>query len=519
MTSAPAAPVTDVIRHHRPTLTKIVATIGPACDTADGVAKLIEAGVGVFRFNFSHGDLEDHAARLEVVRTTAREAGVSIAVLGDLQGPKIRVTKSPEGGVEAPTGAAVVFERDRDRAEVKDGVVYLGVTYEELIDEVEVGHRVLIDDGAVRMLAVDTAGGRLTCTVTFGGSILSSKGVNLPDTRLSAPAMTERDWTCAEWAVKHELDFVALSFVAEAADVVQLREGMKQFESSARASGRLGIVSKIERPSAVENAAAIVEASDAIMIARGDLGVEMDYARVPVIQRQLLRTAQRYGKPCIVATQMLQSMMEAPAPTRAEATDVANAIFQGADAVMLSGETAAGRFPVVAVETMRRIAEQAEAFEADEPRLSSPPEIPREMQYATAALAHGAWVAARDAGARFIVVWSQQGGSARFLSQNNFRMPIIAVSSSERALRRMQLLRAVTPIHMATPDSVSDFNRRIDAELLRRDWARRGDVYVVLAGGPIGQTGVTNSFAIATAGSPEGGFLRHGEKWSGTPTA
>lgn len=495
----------------RPQLTKIVATIGPASSEAAVIAKLVEAGVSVFRMNFSHGTLDEHAERVRRIRSVAGEVGRPVAILGDLQGPKIRVGPVNGDGVEVAPGTIVRFERGNVLGELIDGKVRLGCTYPGLISDVEPGHRVLINDGAVRLLAIEKTSDHLDCRTVVGGMISSKKGINLPDSHVRAAALSPRDAECVRWAIQHELDFLALSFVCSADDVRGLQEVLqRELTKQAKSDLRLSIVAKIETPRAVQNIESIVEVADGIMVARGDLGVEMDLATVPVIQKRLLAVASDFGKPAIVATQMLESMISSPSPTRAEASDVANAIFEESDAVMLSGETAMGKYPVLAVEQMRRIAESTEAYLASRPAQPSPPRKLVESHYRTAALAHGVWTVAQDVVAKFIVVWSQQGGGARYLSQNNFCIPIIACTSDDRAARRMQLLRAVTPVRMNTPESPAHFTQMVDAYLLETGWAVEGDTCILVAGGRLGVQGVTNSMAIHHIGDPTTGFAgRH----------
>jgi len=483
-------------------LTKIIATIGPASSDPVVIARLIESGVSVFRLNFSHGEKAEHAARLAVIRQVSEQIGRPVAVLGDLPGPKIRVGHVDAPGITLREGSVVRFAPRPIAAQViEKDMVRLGCTFGKLAAEVKPGHRVLIDDGAIRMLVTHSHGDELQCVVTVGGTVSSGKGVNLPDSDLSLGAITDRDWELVTWSIEHGIDFLALSFVTSAAEIRELANGIREkCTGMGRPMWRVPIVAKIERPRAVERCEEIIAASDAIMIARGDLGVEMDLARVPIVQKQLLAAAQAHGKPCIVATQMLQSMIESSSPTRAEVTDVAGAILDAADAVMLSGETAVGKHPVLAVEMMRRIALETERHVAT---LNGPDSAPSELvksQYRTAALAHGVWTVARDLAAAFVVVWSQQGGGARYLSQNNFHIPIIAVSTDSRALRQMQLLRGVIPVRMPLPESIAHFRRMVNEYLLATEWARAGDNCVVVAGEPIGSTGVTNSLIIHRVG-------------------
>ena len=512
-------PARDAIPHEggRPLLTKIIATIGPASESPGVVRGLIEAGVSVFRLNFSHGTLEDHARRLTVIRDIARELGRPIAVMGDLQGPKIRVGRTPSGGLELAPGTDVVLRRGLAEARFEEvggsRVAALPFEYEPLVREVRPGHRVLINDGLVRMLAVDRdeARGELRCRVLVGGLVTSAKGINLPDSEVSAPALGDRDWACVEWAVRHGLDFLAMSFVRRASEVLALKARLAGMcpidrrESEDHGAGSaIPVIAKIERPQALRELREIVEASDAVMVARGDLGVEMDIARVPIVQKAIVRECAEVGRPCIVATQMLESMIEQASPTRAEATDVANAVFDGAGCVMLSAETASGKRPVLAVETMRRIAQAAEEHLASLPRSPSPP--PRPERARTAALAHGAWHMAMDTGAQLVVCWSQSGGAARYLSENAFPIPIIAYSSSEKAVRRMALLRGVTGVLANPPASMrlSDWNAQVDRDLVSRGWARQGTPIVLLAGKPLGMPRVMTMVAIHRVGERSG---------------
>jgi pyruvate kinase len=509
-------------------LASIVATIGPASDSPDAVRRLIEAGVAVFRFNFSHGDLATHKKRLSVVRSVSQELGIEVACLGDLQGPKIRVGKVPAGlGSPSPSGGGMVEVRSGEDVVFKAGItdamyrtsaqgepeLVLPVTYQPLVGEVLTGHRVLINDGAIRMLAVDRdrERGELRCRVRVGGWISSNKGINVPESELSAPAITERDQECIEWAVVNELDYLALSFVRKAVEVGDLKDRVARlrFPGSSEPAW-MPIVSKIEMPQAVKNLEAIVEASDAVMVARGDLGVEMDIAKVPVVQKQIVECCRRRGKPCIVATQMLETMIENSIPTRAEASDVANAIFEGADAVMLSAETATGKHPVLVVETMARIIAAAEDQIREGHCAFSPPTQFADSHRSTAALSHGAWIVAKEMDAKAVVCWSQFGGTARYLSKNNFRVPIVAYSADPATARRMALYRCVLPVCSAPPGrgSLSEWNVALDEYLQSRGIAKRGEIVVLVAGRPLGRSKASNTLALFKVGEPTGGYLQ-----------
>ena len=512
-----------------PPLAKIVATLGPASDSPEMIRRLIEAGVSIFRLNFSHGSFEDHARRIKTVRDAAREMGRrgGVAVLGDLQGPKIRVGTVPaleEGGLLVAPGHDVLLAVGLEQGHrVSPTCVRLPTEYAPLVREVRPGQRVLINDVAVRMLAVERAAsdgeGVLRCRVLTGGVVSTRKGINLPDSEVSAPAVTERDWEWVAWAVEHNIDFLALSFVRRAAEVRELRARLAgmcsvrpDVEEKGEAGAMIPVIAKIEKPQALAEIDAIVEAADGILVARGDLGVEMDLAQVPVVQKRLVAKADEWGKPCIVATQMLESMIASPTPTRAEVSDVANAVLDGADAVMLSGETAVGKYPVLTVEMMRRTIAATEARVRELPHEESPPARLLQSGYRTAALAHGAWHTARDLGAKAVACWSQRGGTARYLSQNGFRVPILAYSSDKRETRRMVLCRGVSAVY--APElagaSLAAWNRRVEDDLLGRGWAKPGEPVVLLAGRPLGEHGATSTMAVHYIGNAATGYMRHG---------
>jgi pyruvate kinase len=517
-TSAAIAPSAE--KREVPMLAKIVATIGPASDSPEVVRKLIDAGVGIFRFNFSHGDFAAHKRRLDVVRKVAQEMGRPIACLGDLQGPKIRVGKVPDGGIEIKAGTDIIFRRGIALAMMEhrpgsEAIAVFPTTYEGIFTEVEPGQKVLINDGAIRTLAVELNRdkGELRCRVMVGGLVTSGKGINLPQTDISAPAISDRDWECVGWAVEQGMDFLALSFVRTAEEVLELKErlaGMCPIDRNAEHtpdSPWIPVISKIEKPEALANIDAIVQASDAIMVARGDLGVEMDIARVPVAQKEIIAAAAAQGKPCIVATQMLETMIESAVPTRAEASDVANAIFDGADAVMLSAETATGKHPPLVVETMRRIVQVAEARLRDLPQAATPPIRITESHSSIAALAHGAWHIAHDIRAAAIVCWSEHGGTARYLSQNGFTIPIVAWSSNPRVTRRMAILGGVLPVWSPAPTSgrLIEWAGAVDHYLITRGLASAGDMIVLLAGEPLGRPKTANAVAVHRVGTTIGG--------------
>ena len=492
-------------------LTKIIGTIGPATEAADRFERLVEEGLRVVRLNLSHGTLDDHTRHIETVREVSRRTGLPLATLADLPGPKIRLVGVQEAGIDVAAGDRVVFPDDAVACRPSDGEApaELATTHQPVACEIQPGQRVLIDDGRVRLLAIareegepDTAG-RLVCRVTEGGRLHDKKGVNLPDTDLSMASVTDYDWQCVEWAIEQSVDYLALSFVRSSEDVQQLQRGLNQLNSASGGdeASRPPIVAKIETPQAVGDLESIADAADAVMVARGDLGVEMDPWEVPLVQKRAIRLAHDAGKPVIVATQMLESMVERDSATRAEVSDIANAVMDGTDALMLSGETAIGRHPDAAVRVMRRTASSAARFaERETERRAGPPRKLQVGRYRTAALAHGVSVVVRDLGARYVVVWSERGGGARYLSQNRLAVPILGASTSPAALRRMCLMFGVQPVAMDRPADVESFLEAIDRLMLSQAWAEPGDPIVVVVGEPLGTAGVTNEMRIHYVG-------------------
>ena len=449
--------------------TKIVITVGPATRAAEILHRIIDEGADVARFNFSHGSLADHEQTLATLRRVVGEGGRPLALLGDLGGPKIRLA-----GVVKPlaikAGEQVAIHRQGHRGPENS----LSTNYARFVDDVDVGHRVLIDDGNVHLLVTEKTEEQLFCTCTAGGAIASQKGVNLPDTRLELDPITEFDRECVRWAIRHGLDYLALSFVHRAADLDRLRSFVDGKESPVH------LIAKIERPAALDQIGAIIEASDGLMVARGDLGVEMDVAQVPMIQKDLIRRCRDAGKPVIVATQMLQSMIEKPGPTRAEVSDVANAIVDGTDAVMLSGETSIGAHPVLAVHTVQRVAEHTEGYLSRQ--IPSPPlAIDRlDPLVCQAALARGVWQMVHDLNVRALAVWSENGRLARLFSNLRFRVPIAAFTNSPRVTRQMALYYGVIPIRLERPMHAEEIVAAMDATLVHRGIVDHGDLIVMV---------------------------------------
>ncbi|MEE8169936.1 MAG: pyruvate kinase [Phycisphaerae bacterium] len=474
-----------MFRSHELIRTKIIATVGPASQDVAILRKLLAAGVSVFRLNFSHGSLADHAKSVSAIRAAADAEGAVTAIMGDLAGPKIRLDAIPGDRRELQPGDSLRFVR-RDSARKPLDV---STSYANLLDELRVGHRVMIDDGQVQLRVADVRDGAAHCVCEAGGVIATRKGVNLPDTPLSLPSLTDKDVQDLEWAVRQELDYVALSFVREANDLVDLRERIRA------QGGRLPIVAKIEKPEAVKNINTIIEQCDVLLVARGDLGVEMDLARVPLIQKEIVRQCTYAGRPVIIATQMLQSMVERPAPTRAEVSDVANAILDGADAVMLSAETAIGRHPVSAVTIMHRIAQQTEPSLqrlAREVNL----EVLGATMRVTSAVARGAALLARDLDAKAVAVWTKVGHTPRLLSKHRLGVPIVGLSPDAAVCRRMAMYRGVVPVRLAEDADTDAMLRCLDDALMQRGFVQPRDLCLVILGTRLTRPGSTNTLLI-----------------------
>jgi pyruvate kinase len=438
------AATTEAIKR-RPSETKIVATIGPACASREKLVELIHAGVDVFRINTAHGTHEEHQQRVDDVRAASREAGVIVAVLVDLAGPKIRLGELPGGMLDLAAGSQVRFVRGTTLQQPTD----LTTTYARLIDELHPGDRVVLADGTVELVVEQVDPVSATCRVTQPGLLRSRQGVNLPGVQLSVPSLTERDRENAVWAAEAGADFVSLSFVRTADDIHQLKALIQPPGAAVR------VIAKMEKPEAVANLEAIVAAADGIMVARGDLGVEIDIAEVPMVQKRIVAACRRAHKPVIVATQMLDSMQHSRLPTRAEATDVANAILDGADACMLSGETAIGEYPREAVEMMHRIALATESVARELPWSGSPQGAGPATNPITAATTLAAGRIAAELHAKVLVIATASGQTALDVAQHRHYVPVIGVSANEAALRRMCLYWGVIPVSGAPTDDAA----------------------------------------------------------------
>ncbi|NQU34401.1 MAG: pyruvate kinase [Bacteroidetes bacterium] len=502
-------------------LTKIIATLGPATGSVDKIISLINEGVRVFRINFSHGSFEEHEKTYSYIREAEKRTGIFVAIMGDLSGPKIRVGRVVEGGVLVVEDDCIVFVRDEIIAGSKGYELSFSSTLPEFITEVKIGEKILIDDGNIECECIElkTRNGKheLLCKVIIGGTISSSKGINLPHTNLSVSALTEKDKACVDFAVTHNFDFLALSFVRQAEDIRILKNLLTELGARPgkiiTSGGDLGfsklssvrdsfipIITKIEKPQAIDNLEAIIMETDAVMVARGDLGVEMDLAEVAILQKQIIKLCQEHGRPVIVATQMLQSMIESAVPTRAEVSDVANAIFDGADAVMLSGETAVGKYPVQVVRMMNKIAFRTNNYiKLNSIKAGTDMEKP-DLSFRAAAIAKGVQTLVKEIDPKFIVVWTNMGGSAVYLSQHRMQVPILAFNAEESRLRQLSLLYGIMPIKMEQPKSGSDFINNIDQMLISKKWAELGDAIIIVSGDPINRKGFANRIVIHFVG-------------------
>jgi pyruvate kinase len=472
---------------------KIVATLGPALDDPDRLRAALAAGIDVVRLNFSHGTKEEHQARLELVHSIASDLGRSVGSLGDLQGPKIRLGLVPDEGVLLEDGGEVVLVagvEEVDRYE-RDGVPVLPVVYEGLAKDVEPGSLVLMDDGLLRVVVSEVDGQRVHARVVVGGVATSRKGVNLPGVEVSAASLTDKDRADLQTMVDIGVDWVALSFVRRPEDVLEVQDIIRRLE------GTQPIVAKLERPEAVDNLEAIMAVSDAVMVARGDLGVEVGPERVPSIQKEMIDLANRESRPVITATEMLDSMIRSPRPTRAEASDVANAIFDGTDAVMLSGETAAGRYPVEAVRTMARIIEVAEASAE---RVH--PMTPVTGQVLGRVVAKAAVQIADDTDAKAILVFSFSGASVQLVSKFRPKQPVIGLSPDPRTLRRLALMWGTSGAYTGEKDFSNALIVGAEEICMERGYGVRGDTVVIVSGIPGGKGGTNRVMAHELGQTP-----------------
>lgn len=468
--------------------TKIVATIGPASSSPAVLGKLIERGLDVARINFSHGDPEEHLRTIGAIRRISAAVGRTVAILGDLCGPKIRVGRFRSGAITLVDGSAVTITTAHVLGE--EGLI--PSQHRSLAEEVSPGHRILLDDGGLELEVTDTRDDQVMARVLRGGVLRDNKGMNLPDTSSSTSALTEKDRTDAAYCVLAEVDYVALSFVRRSDDIEALRRHLENL------GGRPRIVAKIEKPEALENIDDIVRLADALMIARGDLGVEVPSAKVPLIQAKLIEVANQQARPVIVATQMLESMVEHPRPTRAEITDVSTACQAGADAVMLSAETASGRYPVEAFDMMDSILRETEAYRFHSTgRFREGMPSDRRGSLASAVGSATALLAS-DLGARCVFSLTRTGNTARSVSAERPAAPVIALTDDESAARWLHLMWGVYPHLVSWPMEMEDYLALGEAYVKSHRLGKTGDHVILLSG--VGEENSTNSITVHRVG-------------------
>ena len=471
---------------------KIVCTLGPATHSYEGVRALVYAGMDVARLNFSHGSHDQHREAYLWVRQAADESGRGVGVLGDLQGPKIRLGRFANGPTVWATGQTVTIttepcEGTHDR---------VSTTYEGLAGDVTAGDRVLVDDGRVGLTVVSVDGPEVRLLVTEGGPVSNNKGLSLPGVGVSVPALSDKDIEDLRFALSLRVDMVALSFVRSPNDIIDVQRIMDEH------STRLPVLAKIEKPQAVDNLEAIVAAFDGIMVARGDLGVEMPLERVPVVQKRAVQAAREQAKPVIVATQMLDSMIGASRPTRAEASDVANAVLDGADAVMLSGETSVGQYPVEAVATMARIVVAAEE------ELASVPRVKREPNSVSGAIAKAAAEVGRSISASALVAFTQSGTTARLLAEHRSPIPLLAFTPVADVRSQLALTWGVETFLVPAVTHTDEMVQQVDSAMLGLGRMSPGEMITIVAGSPPATVGSTNAMRVhrlgGWVGPPEG---------------
>ncbi|MCW1249085.1 pyruvate kinase [Acaricomes phytoseiuli] len=464
---------------------KIVATFGPAIAGYDQTLAAVEAGVDVARMNMSHGDYTVHNETYENVRRASAELGKPVGIMADLQGPKIRLGRFVDGPhVLFPGDIFTITTED-----VPGTKEICSTTLKSLPEDVKVGDTLLIDDGKVSLRATAVDDVKVTTEVMVGGAVSNNKGINLPGVAVNVPALSEKDEEDLRWAIKRGVDMVALSFVRNAEDIKRVHEIMDE------EGRRAPVIAKVEKPQAVEQLAEIVDAFDAIMVARGDLGVELPLEDVPIVQKRAVELARRWAKPVIVATQVLESMIENPRPTRAEASDCANAVLDGADAVMLSGETSVGKYPIITIQTMARIIESTE-----EHGLERVPALGTNPKTRGGAITRAAVMIADQLDAKYVCAFTQTGDSARRISRLRPVKPVFAFAPDERVWNQLSLTWGVQPVKVPVVKHTDEMVEQVDHVLSERDLLKPDDLVVIAFGSPPGQAGSTNSVKVHKIG-------------------
>jgi pyruvate kinase len=457
--------------------TKIVATVGPACDTYDKLLELVKAGVNVFRLNFSHGSHENKAMIIEQIRKINKTEPYNIAILADLQGPKLRVGEIENGGLKIEPGDILTFTSKEKVVGTKDRIY---ISYPNLHNDLNIGEKILIDDGKLEVVVSDiTPSGDVKVRVTYGGILLPKKGVNLPDTAISLPAMTEKDFEDFEFIVKNELDWVALSFVRKAEDIINLKKLVADRKSCVK------VMAKIEMPSALADLRNIIVESDGVMVARGDLGVELPVEKVPMAQRDIIRKCIHRGKPVIVATQMMESMIDRVKPNRSEITDVANAVLEGTDAVMLSAETATGQHPTLVVETMRKIIMEVERTEYRYDREQDLTPLAHSPSFLSDAICYNACKIASDISSNALIGMTQSGYTAFMLSSYRPKSPLFIFTKKRHLVNQLSLSWGVRAFYYDEEDSLDDIFFDQIVILKKRGFLKPGEIVVSTGSTPV----------------------------------
>lgn len=463
--------------------TKIVCTIGPASEKPEVLKKLILAGMNVARLNFSHGSHDEHAARIETIRSCAKELGRNIAIMLDTKGPEIRTGIIENGMIILKKGDTFILTTE----EIMGNQERVSISYDRLPDEIYIGATILIDDGLIELHVEMIKANEIYCRVLNGGILKNRKGVNLPSVITTIPGLTEKDHSDIMFGILNNVDFIAASFVRKASDVLQIKHMLNSKECD------ISVIAKIENEEGVNNMAEILEVADGLMVARGDLGVEIPAEEVPLVQKRLIAACNEIGKPVITATQMLDSMQNNPRPTRAEASDVANAIFDGTDAIMLSGETAAGIYPVESVETMSRIARKIETSSIYKERKSY---TYHDKATVTDAMGRAVTTTAQLLNATAILTPTESGYTAKIVSKYRPSCPIIAITPYERVLNQLALVWGVHPILVESTNTTDEMIENAIQAAVEKKAVKQGDLTVITAGVPVRETGTTNMMKV-----------------------
>ncbi|KPC73799.1 pyruvate kinase [Thermoactinomyces vulgaris] len=475
--------------------TKIVCTIGPASEDVATLKELIANGMNVARLNFSHGSYEEHGKRIENIRQAAAELGQTVAILLDTKGPEIRTGELKDPSVELIAGEQIILTTEQIEGDAKR----ISISYAGLAADVHPGSIILIDDGLIGLRVESVEGTEITCTILNGGTLKSRKGVNVPGVKINLPGITEKDAADIRFGIEQKVDFIAASFVRKPQDVLEIREILEEHGAD------IQIISKIENQEGIDNLDGILEVSDGLMVARGDLGVEIPVEEVPVVQKEAIRKCNQLGKPVITATQMLDSMQRNPRPTRAEASDVANAILDGTDAIMLSGETAAGKYPVEAVSTMARIAVRTEATLRYEENFK---QKMREIDYTiTESLSQAVVHTAQMLNCAAVLTPTESGFTARMVSKYRPQAPIVAITRNPDVARKLALVWGVYPLLGTRANTTDEMFHSTIATALEHGFVNQGDLVVITAGVPVGKSGTTNLMKVHVIG----GFLARGQ--------